>query len=97
MENVVGMPHCPVCGERLSWSDRRHVRERHPKYFHEVRKWQLAFSFSLISESVIVIINGLSKDWFFKWLSVAGALIAVVFAFFALFKWLSVAKKYKVP
>jgi len=97
MENVVGMPHCPVCGEPLSWFDRRHVRERHPRYFHDVRKWQLATSFFLISESVFLMINSLSQDWFFKWLSLTVALITMVFAFFALFKWLSVAKKYKVP
>ena len=88
--------HCPVCGEKLSFFDRTHVREKHPEYYHAVRKWQLASSLSLISGSVFLIINGLSANWFVKWLAVDGELIAFVLAFVFLLKWLSVANKHKV-
>ena len=39
----------PVCGEQLSPFDRTHVREKHPEYFHEVRKWQRPNILSWIS------------------------------------------------
>ena len=90
------MPHCPVCGEAVSFFDRMHLREKHPEYFHTVRKWQFANSLSLISESVFLIIGALSASSFVKGLALGGALIALAFVFFTLLKWLSVSKKYKV-
>lgn len=92
------MPRCPFCGEQLSWSDRNHIREKHPKYFHEVRKWQLLFTFCLIPQGVFLIINGVfSQDLFFRRVAAIGNFIALSFTFFTLFKWRSAAKKYKVP
>ena len=88
--------HCPVCDEKLSFFDRTHIREKHPEYYHAVRKWQLASSLSLILEGMFLVINGLSANWFVKWLAVDGALVAVALAFVFLLKWLSVAKKHKV-
>jgi len=87
---------CPICGEKLSLFDRRHMKEKHTEYFHETRKWRLANVFSLISESVFFIIDGLSQDWFVRWLAVTGALIAMVCVFLTFFKWLTVAKRYNV-
>jgi hypothetical protein len=51
--------YCPVCGEQLSLFDRAHVREKHPKYFHEVRKWQFRFSLSLASLGLFVMLDTL--------------------------------------
>jgi hypothetical protein len=87
--------YCPVCGELLSFLDRAHVREKHPEYFHAVRKWQLACSLSSVSVPVFFIIGGLSADWFVKWLVVWGALIALAIAFFFLLMWLRAAAKFR--
>jgi hypothetical protein len=87
---------CPICGESLFFFDRTHVREKHPKYFHAVRKWQLVTSLSLISESVFIITDALSTNSFVKGLALGGALIALAFAFFTLFKWLSATHRYTV-
>jgi len=89
--------NCPICGEKLSLFDTAHFREKHTEYFRETRKWRLSYVFSLISEGVFFIINGLSPDWSVKWLAVTGALIALVCVFLTFFKWLTVAERYKVP
>jgi hypothetical protein len=95
---MILMPRCPVCGEQLSWSEKKHVRQKHPKYFHEVKKWQLLFTLCLISQGVFLIINGVfSQDLFLRMFVAIGNFIAVSFAFFTLFKWWIAAKKYKVP
>ena len=91
------MSRCPVCGEELSWSDKKHVRERPPKYFHEIRRWQLAFSLSLILETVLVMLNALYPRGPVRLLTLIGALIALPSAFFSSLKWWSTAKEYKVP
>ena len=93
------MTRCPVCGEQLSPFERTHVREKHPDYFHyfrEARKWLFASNFFFILEAVFLIINGLSQDWFVKWLAVWGVLIALAFGIGTLIKELSVAEKYRV-
>lgn len=88
--------HCPLCGELLSFFDRTHVKQKHPEYFHAVRKWQLASSLSLVSEAVFLIIGGLSADLLVKWFVVGGALIALAIALFFLLKWLSAAQKFRL-
>jgi hypothetical protein len=88
---------CPICGEKLSLFDRTHIKEKHTEYFRETRKWRLAYVFSLISEGVFIIIDGLSQDWSVRWLAVTGALIALACVLLTFFKWLIVAKRYKVP
>ena len=90
------MAHCPICGETFSFFDRRHVREKHPEYFHAIRKWQLASCSSLMSESVLIITGALSANSFIKGLTLGLALIALAFAVFFLFKWLSATNKYRV-
>lgn len=76
---------------------KNHVREKHPKYFHEVRKWQLTFSFSLITESVLLMLGALYPDALVNLLTLTGALISLAFMLFSFFKLRSAAKKNNVP
>jgi hypothetical protein len=63
-----------------------------------MRKWQLLFTLGLISQSVFLIINGaFFQDLFLRQLVAIGNFMAISFVFFTLWKWRSVAKKYKVP
>jgi len=93
--NASKVVHCPVCGELLSLFDRTHVKREHPAYFHAVRKWQLAYSVSLVSVPLFSIIGGLSSDWFVKWLVVGLALIAFLSTFLFLLVWLRASAKFR--
>ena len=81
--------YCPVCGEQLSWFDRTHVREEHPEYFYEVRKWQFRFSLSLASVGLFLILDTLYPDELVRLLSSIGTLIASGSGFFSALKWRS--------
>jgi len=91
---------CPVCGEQLSPFARVHVREKHPEYFNEVRKWQHArtlFFISAITFMALNFVNNISySDRFLGLLFSVGGLIVASFFFFTLLKLRSVAKKYGV-
>jgi len=87
--------YCPVCGELLSFFDRSHVREKHPAYFHAVRKWQLACSLSLVSVPAFLVIGELSTDWFVKWFVVGAGLIALMIGFVFWLMWLRAAAKFR--
>jgi len=87
---------CPVCGEQLSLFDRTHTREKHPKYFHEVRKWQFRFSLSLASLGLFLMLDILYPDEFVRLLSSFGTLIASGSGFFCALKWLVTQKGTKV-
>ena len=85
--------YCPVCGEQLSLFDRTHVREKHPKYFHEVRKWQLRFSLSLASLSLFLIFDTLYPNAIIRLFSSIVTLIASGSVFFFALKWRSAEKR----
>jgi len=93
--------HCPVCGEQLSPFDRRHVRERHSEYFHEVGKWQranvLSYPSVLAFMTLTFLNNVLCSNNLLGLLLSVGGLIVAAFFFFTLIKLRSVAKKYRVP
>lgn len=92
--------HCPVCGEQLSPLDRTHVGEKHPEYFHEVRKWQRAYVLSWISVLAFMTLNFLNNvlysNSFLGLLFSAGIVAVVSFYFFTLLKLRRIAKRYKV-
>jgi len=92
---------CPVCEEQVFLFDRRHIREKHPEYFNEARKWQCVYIMSIISVfglmALIFLNNVFYSDAFLRLLASAGTVIVAPFFFFTLLKLRSVAKKYKVP
>jgi len=92
---------CLVCAEQLSPFDKTHVREKHPEYFHEVRKWQRANILSSILVLSFLTLDFLNNVFysnsFLGLLFPVGGLIVASFFFFTLLKLRSVAKKYKVP
>jgi hypothetical protein len=89
--------YCPVCGEQLSLFDRTHVREKHAKYFHEVRKWQFRFGLSLASVGLFLMLDALYEDKLVRLLSSIGTLIASGSGLFSALKWRSAEKGAKNP
>ena len=88
-------PHCPVCGEELPWFDRKHVREKHPKYFHENRRWQLTGTFSAGLCFVLLIIFVFSKNSYVQAYGLVGALVALALNFFVMRKQASLRARTK--
>jgi hypothetical protein len=78
-------PRCPVCGEQLPWFDRKHVSEKHPKYFHENRRWQLTGSFFACLCGVFLIISIFSASSVQAY-GLVVALVALAFNFFVMRK-----------
>jgi len=81
--------------------DRAHVREKHPEYFHEVRKWQRAYILSWTSVVAFMALTFLNNvvysNSFLGLLFSTGTVIVASLGFFTLLKLRSVAKKYGVP
>lgn len=89
--------HCPACGEQLSLFDRTHVREKHAKHFHEVRKWQFGFSLSVASVGLFLMLDTLHPETLTRLLSSIGAPIASGSSLFSALKWHSAAKGAENP
>jgi len=77
--------------------DRTDDREKHPKYFHEVKKWQFRCIVSLASLGLFLMLDDLYPDELVRLVSSIGGLTASGLGFFFALKWRSAAKRTKSP
>jgi hypothetical protein len=78
----------------LPWFNRKHVREKHPKYFHEDRRWRLTSAFVWILWVVALSVGILSTNPSVRWYGLTGELVLMAFNVLIYFKLDSLPHKY---